>query len=69
MSIISKLNVEGMSCSHCENAVKSALTDLDGVQKVNVDLKEKTVTIEYDESKTDEKKFKDAIEEAGYDVV
>lgn len=33
------LNVEGMSCSHCENAVKKSVGALNGVKNVSVDLK------------------------------
>ena len=32
------LKVEGMSCSHCVNAVSNAVTALAGVSGVNVDL-------------------------------
>jgi len=35
------LNVMGMSCSHCENAVKKAVSALEGVTKVDVDLSAK----------------------------
>lgn len=60
------LNVEGMSCSHCENRVKKAVSALGGVASVTVDLAGKTVTIEYAGDKPD---FKTAIEEHGYKVV
>jgi len=63
------LNVEGMSCSHCENAVKKAVGSLSGVSNVTVSLKEKTVTVEYDSSKVSKADIKIAIEEQGYDVV
>ena len=45
------LNVEGMSCSHCENAVKKSVGALNGVDNVIVDLKGKKVTVEYDADK------------------
>ena len=35
------LNVEGMSCQHCENRVKKAVGELAGVSSVDVDLKRK----------------------------
>lgn len=61
------LNVEGMSCSHCENRVKKAVAALEGVTSVTVDLAGKKVTVEYDSpAKPD---FKTAIEEHGYQVV
>ena len=62
------LNVEGMSCSHCENAVKKAVGALNGVDKVAVDLKGKKVTVEYDAAKVNTSAIKDAIEDQGYEV-
>lgn len=59
--------VEGMTCGHCEKAVKNALGELDGVKTVAVDLESKKVEVE-GENLLDEK-LKEAIEEAGYDVV
>lgn len=64
----SVLNVEGMSCSHCVNAVTKAVGDLDGVVNVDVKLEEKTVTVEYDAGKVSLGSIKEAIEEEGYDV-
>lgn len=63
------LNVEGMSCSHCENAIKKAVGALDGVSTVTVDLKGKTVTVEYDGSKVSLDRIKTEIEDQGYEVV
>lgn len=63
------LNVEGMSCSHCVNAVTKAVTALDGVSGVSVDLEGKTVTVDYDADKATLESIKEAIEEEGYDVV
>lgn len=63
------LKVEGMSCSHCENAVKKSVGALDGVSAVEVDLKGKTVTVEYESSKVTLDKIKNEIEDQGYDVV
>ncbi len=62
------LNVEGMSCSHCENAVKKAVSALDGVKTVDVDLEAKTVTVEFDPSKVTIDKIKVEITDQGYDV-
>lgn len=63
------LNVEGMSCSHCVNAVTKAVTALDGVSGVNVDLAGKTVTVDYDADQVSLESIKEVIEEEGYDVV
>lgn len=40
------LNITGMSCSHCANAVKNALTDVPGVANVEVNLDAGTAVVE-----------------------
>ena len=59
--------VEGMSCAHCEKAVKEALGNLDEVSNVEVDLDSKQVTVEGENLQDDS--LKEAIEDAGYDVI
>lgn len=61
------LLVEGMSCGHCEKAVKSALLELNGVTNVEVDLLSKKVEVEGEE--LNDNLMKDAIEDAGYEVL
>ena len=62
-------NVEGMSCSHCESAVKNAVGALLGVDNVVVDLKCKNVTVYFDDDLVTEADIVGAIEDQGYDVV
>lgn len=62
------LNVEGMSCSHCSNAVTKAVGALDGVSGVQVTLEKKTVAVTFDPNKLAVDKIKSAIEDQGYDV-
>ena len=59
--------VEGMSCGHCEKAVKVALGEVEGVAAVVVDLATKMVEVE-GENLLDNL-LNDAVEEAGYDVI
>lgn len=61
------LKVEGMSCNHCVMAVKRALTGLDGVGTVEVDLESGKVTV-VGEALADEA-MREAIDDAGYEVV
>lgn len=61
------LKVEGMSCEHCVHSVEGAVKKLGAVGKV--DLAGRSVTVEYDESKTTLTAIKEAIEDQGYDVV
>ncbi len=62
------LKVEGMSCSHCENAVKNAVSALEGVSSVDVDLVNKIVTVTHEEAVAIET-IKVEIEDQGYDVL
>ncbi|MCC2474096.1 copper chaperone CopZ, partial [Bacillus pacificus] len=62
------LNVQGMTCNHCKMSVTNALTELEGVQNVEVHLQEGTVNVEYDDTKVDVEKMKEVIEDQGYDV-
>ncbi len=60
--------VPGMSCEHCKRAITMALKDIEGVNNVNIDLEEKKVVIEYDETSVQTEKLIEAIEDAGYDI-
>ncbi len=66
---IEKLNVDGMSCMHCVNAIKSEVEGLEGVSKVDIDLDAKTVTVEFEPNKLGLKDIIKTIEEEGYVVV
>ena len=48
-SNISVIKVEGMHCPLCTTAVKKAIKELDGIQKVSVLLNTKEVTVIYEE--------------------
>ena len=63
-----KLAVKGMTCCRCENAVKKAVSAINGVTDVEVDVKGEIVIITHNESVTTDA-IKNEIEEQGYDVV
>ncbi|WP_079529097.1 MULTISPECIES: copper ion binding protein [Halobacillus] len=63
------LEVNGMTCSHCEKAVKDVLTKLEGVHAVEVDVDSGKTTIAYDESYVSKELMKEAIEAQGYKPV
>ncbi|MCC3371742.1 copper ion binding protein [Cohnella sp. REN36] len=60
------LKVDGMSCAHCVSSVEGAVQQLGA--KAKADLASKSVTIQYDQSKTTLAAIKEAIEDQGYDV-
>jgi copper chaperone len=64
----SVLKVKGMSCQHCVMSVKKALSQLEGVQNIEVDLQKGEV--HFDNTKAvASNRIEKAIEEAGYQVI
>jgi copper chaperone len=61
------IKVEGMSCMHCQLRVKKAVEAVEGVQRADVNLQNKQVTVDYEEGKANLEKVKDAIRESGYE--
>jgi copper chaperone len=61
------LSVEGMSCGHCVNHVKTALADVAGVESAEVDLAKKSAVVTG--PALDDAALKAAVAEAGYEVV
>ena len=59
-------SVPGMTCGHCEAAVKKEVGAVAGVTGVEVDLDTKDVTVTGTD--LDRDKLVEAIDEAGYDV-
>lgn len=55
-----------MHCSGCVSRVEQALTGIDGVHKVSVDLNDHEATVMYEEDKAAVDDFKEAVESAGY---
>lgn len=48
-------HVPGISCMHCIHTIKTELGDLAGVAKVDADLANKQVTVEFDVPASDDK--------------
>ncbi len=62
------INIEGMHCEHCSSRVTKALSSIDGVKKVKVDLKKKTAEID-SSIEIDNNTIIEAIDEVGFEVV
>jgi copper chaperone CopZ len=59
--------VTGMSCGHCEKAVSTAVSAIDGVTAVQVDVAAGLVTVTSD-GEPDDALIRDAVDEAGYEL-
>lgn len=62
------LNVPDISCEHCERAIVNALQDRPGVNMVKVSIPNKTVNLDYDESKLNLQEVSSILDEEGYTV-
>ncbi len=62
------LNVPDISCEHCERAISGALSPVDGVRSVSVDIPAKQVKVEYDEAQVNLDKMKALLAEEDYPV-
>ena len=63
------IKVDGMTCMGCVNSVKNVLEKIPGVHSADVSLEQKQVTIAYDAEIAHADQFKNAIKEAGFEVV
>jgi copper chaperone CopZ len=63
------LSVDGMKSTRCEHNVKSALGELEGIRKVEVDVPGKTVAISLDPSAVTENQIVNVIQNKGYRIM
>lgn len=63
-----KLLIEGMSCAHCVNHLKTALTEeVKGIEVLEINLEEKYAMVKMDYS-VNHKELKAIIEELGFEL-
>ncbi|MCL2180162.1 MAG: cation transporter [Treponema sp.] len=63
------LKTRGMFCEHCKRAVTDSLENLGGVEDIEIDLKEGTISLKYAPNITTLQEIKDAVTDEGYDVI
>ena len=64
-----KLAIKGMTCMGCVASVKRVLTPIAGVTQVDVVLETGDVDISYDANLAQPDQFREAIRNAGYEVL
>ncbi len=60
------LKISGMSCHHCVRAVEEALSGVDGVEVIHVEIG--SAEVAYDPEHVDSARLVEAVEEEGYGV-
>jgi len=62
------LNVEGMTCEGCENAIKAGVESLDGIASVESSFEEGWTKVKYDKATTSVDAIEGKITDTGYEV-
>lgn len=62
------LTVPDISCEHCVKSVTNALTPVDGIQQVSIDIPTKQVTVQYDDARVNIEKMQEILAEEDYPV-
>ncbi len=60
------LTVPDITCAHCERTITNALTPLDGVRRVTVDIPAKEVRVDYDEAAITVDRMRQVLQEEEY---
>ena len=63
-----KLNVEGMTCDGCENAIKAGVETLEGIAEVESSHEEAWTKVKFDKNATSLEEIQAKITETGYEV-
>ena len=63
------LNVPDISCSHCKETIEGAVSDVAGVDRVEVAIEKRTVDVAFDGREVTFNRIVAAIEGQGYEVL
>lgn len=58
-------NVQNITCGHCVMTIKNELSEIDGVNSVDGNPEEKSITVEWD-SPANEEKIRETLKEINY---
>ena len=64
-----EIKIEGKHCEGCSKRLTKVLSNVEGVNMVDVSLENKLAHIEYDEAIAKLEDFYEVIEDAGFEVV
>jgi copper chaperone len=62
------LRIQGMSCAHCQQAVRQALTAVAGVERAEVSLAEGRAEVAYDPERATLEALLAAVRQEGYEA-
>ncbi len=62
------VKINGMSCGHCTNFVKTTVEELNGIKSCEVDLETANAQITYDATQIKPQAIKEAINDTHFEV-
>lgn len=62
------LSVPDISCGHCKSSIEGAVSELSGINSVEVNIDPKTVNLSFDDATISLDAIIETIEDQGYDV-
>ena len=62
-------DVKGMTCASCEEHVKHAVNELEGIVNINASYEKANAEVEFDNTKTTKEDIEKAINSTGYKVI
>ena len=65
---VAEIKLPTIQCGMCVKTITKALTGVEGVEKVDVNLEGKTVKVTYQPNKASMAKLEQAVSKAGYDA-
>ncbi|QKT04159.1 heavy metal translocating P-type ATPase [Ectothiorhodospiraceae bacterium 2226] len=63
-----RLTVPGMGSDHCAGLVRSSLERLPGIERIETNIAQHRVTVDFDAARTNSDALRTAVERAGYEV-
>lgn len=69
MKEIINVKVEGMHCMHCVKRVEDALSQINGISNVKVDLDSKNVSFKYKGEGLDWESLEKTISDLGFELI
>lgn len=60
--------INGMSCNHCVATVGKAINQLDGIDKVKINLKKNQGVVKFNEAKVSADQIAAAVTESGFET-
>lgn len=68
MTTTTTLSVPAIHCDNCKSSIEGALGGLEGVDRAEVSVEDKTVTVAYDDGAVGMDRIRETIEDQGFDV-